>query len=650
MTEQTLTLMALAPHNYLDTTASPLGRALRRQPLVQAGIDGAGLEALALSLDTANGQQSLHAVHPDGLRLSVDIEPDRSHQALVWHLAIAQSDERPGPRLHDLCPLRIVLDGTLIPDAVIHTWLGGAMQTFFPPDAITPQRHVLYPRTPAYYQAGRFTIGTRGGRSSDQYMPYLLITNAEDSAGLWCAIGWSGNWRAHFVKPQGSVDLHLTVHIEPCDFRPPAGARLRGPSLALGLYEGDSAAGCNALRDWLRSRMPALPTDDLSHFNTWTAFDADVDEATLLRAADSVAGLGLRSFMLDAGWYPCSRDSFSTGVGNWRVDETKFPRGLEVVAERVRANGMEMGLWIEPERAHESSELARQHPDWLLPVAGSPYALVNFALPEVRAHFRTVIGDLVRRLGLHWLKWDFNMDPLPAWRGANDGGLSHLGHVNGIWETFVWLRATFPQLVIENCASGGNRLDWALFSRVHVNFANDQYTQPDCIRRILGRMGAFLPSERLNMIYGPYQRRKYGDADWQVLKGSAFGVSEPVDNWSEHFKANLRRHLALHRETEALRRGSFYRLTPDTADLHAWEVWQLHDPATGAGVLALWRSGAPDERMLVRPRALAEESAYTVTDLYSGEARSITGGQFAAGFEVRLPPDGAALYSYRKAL
>src|SRR5438270_127251 len=135
--------------------------------------------------------------------------------------------------------------------------------------------------------------------------------------------------------------LELTVDVEPCDLRLPPGTRLRGPAMALGLYQGDYAAGCNALRRWLRSRMPALPEDgDLSHFNTWTAMDADVDEARLLAAADRVGGKGLRYFMLDAGWYPSPRDNFSAGVGNWRVDETKLPGGLEPVAERVRAQGM----------------------------------------------------------------------------------------------------------------------------------------------------------------------------------------------------------------------------------------------------------------------------------------------------------------------
>lgn len=640
---------ALMPHDHVDLAASPLGQALRRQALVAARVDGEGLDTLDWTREGDHGR-FLVGRHPSGLRCGVAMEPDPAHQALVWHLELRQDEAAPGARLHELCPLTLTLDGAVAPDPVIHTWLGGAMQSFFPPDAVTPQRRVLYPRTPAYYGAGRFAFGTRGGRSSDQYMPYLLIEAADGSGGLWCALGWSGHWTAEAVKPKDSADLCLSVRIEPCDLQLPPGTRLQGPSVALGLYRGDAAAGGNALRRWLRSRMPALPGDgDLAHFNTWTAMDANIDEARLLDAADRVAGQGLRYFMLDAGWYPCPPDNFSGGVGNWRVDAEKFPRGLEAVAECVRAHGMQMGLWIEPERAHQNSELARQHPEWLLTVPGREHALVNFALPAVRAHFQEVIGDLVRRLDLHWLKWDFNTDPLPYWQEAGDGGLAHLGHVNGVWQTFDWLRQTFPQLIVENCASGGNRLDWTIFSRAHVNFANDQYTQPDCIRRILGRMAAFLPSERLNMIYGPYQRREYGDGDWQVLLGSAFGVSEPVDNWTDDFRRMLRRHRAIHRAASGAQAGDFYRLTPDTPDLRAWEAWQMHDPSSGSGLVIAWRSDAPEASLMVQPRGLDPARAYVIGDLYDPAAAPliVTGAALQRGVELTLPPDGAAVRAYR---
>jgi hypothetical protein len=135
-------------------------------------------------------------------------------------------------------------------------------------------------------------------------------------------------------------------------------------------------------------------------------------------------------------------------------------------------------------------------------------------------------------------------------------------------------------------------------------------------------MAAIFPSERLNMIFGPSQRREYGDEAWQVLMGSVFGVSEPVDNRTDGFVASLRRHLAIHDHTDAARRGDIYRLTPDTPELRAWEGGQMHDPDSGSGVVALWRSDAPAARITVCLRGLNPSHMYMVTDLYDESSQA----------------------------
>lgn len=121
-------LAALMPQAYLDTAASPLGPALRRQPLARVGIDERGLDTLTWAVEAAGPVRRIRGSHPSGLELTVDVAPDPAHQAAVWHLGLAQGGDGPGPRLHDLHPCEIVLDGVLGPDSVIHRWLGGAMQ------------------------------------------------------------------------------------------------------------------------------------------------------------------------------------------------------------------------------------------------------------------------------------------------------------------------------------------------------------------------------------------------------------------------------------------------------------------------------------------------------------------------------------------
>jgi hypothetical protein len=124
-------------------------------------------------------------------------------------------------------------------------------------------------------------------------------------------------------------------------------------------------------------------------------------------------------------------------------------------------------------------------------------------------------------------------------------------------------------------------------------------------------------------------------------------VSEPLANWTPGFVEDLRRRLSLHQAISEAQRGDFYRLTADTAELRAWEGWQLHDTATGKGVIALWRSGAPAEQISVRPRALDPSAVYVVTDLNSGATQMIPGDTLGRELVVVLPPAGAALRTYQ---
>lgn len=133
MADTTQTQAALALQTYLNTSASPLGPALQCVPLINIGIDEGELTALPLASETRDGSWCIRARHAQGLTLMTDIKPDNSHHALIWQMRMAQAEGMSGPRLHHFYPLQIALDGTLAPDPVIHTWRGGAMQTFSPP-------------------------------------------------------------------------------------------------------------------------------------------------------------------------------------------------------------------------------------------------------------------------------------------------------------------------------------------------------------------------------------------------------------------------------------------------------------------------------------------------------------------------------------
>ena len=114
-----------------------------------------------------------------------------------------------------------------------------------------------------------------------------------------------------------------------------------------------------------RSAMPCVPILVNNWEATYFNFNADKIEAI----AKAGSELGIELFVLDDGWFG-QRDNDNSSLGDWIVDKNKLPNGLEDLAERVRANGLEFGLWFEPEMVSPDSDLYRAHPDWCLHVPG----------------------------------------------------------------------------------------------------------------------------------------------------------------------------------------------------------------------------------------------------------------------------------------
>lgn len=147
------TFEPLFPAAYLDLAASPLGPGLRRQACVSAGVSEGVDDTYRYTVTTQAGLYRLEARRPSGLEVAVSVARDDAHQAMVWQIAVVQDAAMNPGRLCDMRALDLTIDGAMVTDPVIRTWLGGAMQQYFPPDAASPQARVLYPRTTAYYGA-----------------------------------------------------------------------------------------------------------------------------------------------------------------------------------------------------------------------------------------------------------------------------------------------------------------------------------------------------------------------------------------------------------------------------------------------------------------------------------------------------------------
>ncbi|GHD80582.1 alpha-galactosidase [Salinibacterium amurskyense] len=244
-----------------------------------------------------------------------------------------------------------------------------------------------------------------------------------------------------------------------------------------------SDAGLDGLSDrfhaWFRG-LPAHPsTPRPLTLNTWEAVYFDHNFEQLAALADAAADAGVERFVLDDGWMK-NRTDDKRALGDWTVDEPSWPEGLTPLVDRVTASGMQFGLWVEPEMVSLDSDLAREHPEWILrdddrplPKSWRNQFVLDLDNPAAFAHVLDAISALLDSYAISYLKWDMNRDLL--------GGSVHR-HVAATYRLMDELRERYPHVEIESCASGGARVDAGVLERVQrvwpsdTNDAHDRFS------------------------------------------------------------------------------------------------------------------------------------------------------------------------------
>jgi alpha-galactosidase len=360
---------------------------------------------------------------------------------------------------------------------------------------------------------GQYRFENRYGRTSHEYFPGLIMGDQgfgqERGVVFGFHLGWSGNWRwvidrsphGELLVQAGELFLPGEIVLEPGQFyeTPP-------------LYVA-SAIGLNELSQqfhrFVRDRLVRFPDPAKPrpvHFNSWEAVYFDQDYEKLFGLVDLAAKVGAERFVLDDGWFR-GRNDDRAALGDWEVDQTKYPEGLQPLIDRVEAAGMEFGIWVEPEMINENSDLFRLHPDWILhvppyhqPVGRYQYVL-NLARAEVSDYLLDALSKLLSQYpGIKYLKWDMNRDlTLP---GGKDGRPSVHDQTVALYELLRRLRERCPLVEIESCASGGARADFGILEQTCRIWASDSNDAHERVRIQRG-FSYFFPSIVMGSHVGP---------------------------------------------------------------------------------------------------------------------------------------------------
>lgn len=217
-------------------------------------------------------------------------------------------------------------------------------------------------------------------------------------------------------------------------------------------------------------------------FNDWLCLEGDVSEEKILSQLDGLAELGVEYYVTDAGWFTeaegVNRD-WNTMVGCWKYNQDRFPHGMRYLVKEIRKRGMKAGIWCEIEAVGRNAPVYND-PDMLLMrenafIASNGRRFLNFTSQATRDYADSVIG-MIAEWGFEYIKIDYNADPAPGVSNAGSRYPGHGLHANrkAYDEWLDNIRCKYPQITIENCSSGGMRLEYNSLSRAELASVTDQ--------------------------------------------------------------------------------------------------------------------------------------------------------------------------------
>lgn len=661
------------------------GRVLRsnefrsnRFPINTFDYDGlpfhAAVSTMTLVSDTPDFQKIItEETTADGaLTLRTTITAYKDFPVIEWLPELLNTSDKPSRIVSNFKSLDLDLD--LEKDTYGYTKMQSGFSAHYLPAGVTlrrtfgsqsqqsdfvTERVMLRPR----YPEDHIRMDANEARSSGTWLPYFGIDETEEQ-GVNLAVGWSGEWCADFYT--SSHNINVQAGMPETHFRVLPGETLRQVSMLLHHRDGLSVAdGMNQFRHFmLKYHTPrhadGTVMDVPISYSTWGGDKTEKHLKYLDMLAREKPGYDI--YWIDAGWYgpdrPVSESEFvqsdwALHVGNWAINHGAHPEGFKPIGEAARKAGLKFMLWFEIERVMRQTPVAQEHPEWILMprnVSPSTRLLLNFGIPEAVDWALEQVRTMFREHGLEYYRQDFNLNPRDHWRD-NDApdrvGVNEMKHIAGLYRFWDTLLAEYPGLLIDNCASGGRRLDFEACSRSICLWRSDMLGRPwydasETNQVMSDSLACWVPLQSGGTTIA--DRDDYAMFSGMITGGSTYSFEDKYDidmDW-------LRRSLATVKRTRKYYKGNWYSLTEHPEIHRNIYAYQCDLPECGEGYFAAFRRPRGDESCRILSLQKIDPAARYEIEIWNGETKQLTGAELQ-NYRVEMPsPRSVQLVFYRK--
>ncbi len=492
-------------------------------------------------------------------------------------------------------------------------------------------------------------LESRSGRSSKGDHPWFGLRSPTGEV-LSGSIAWSGNWIMRFEPAlDGGFEISGGLHDWNLKKDLAVGDSFVTPAAVLALGDTLNNLAHQYTRvgraHWYpRNRLSFLCPVEWNHW--WPYQDNLIDETKFKNNVVEAKKLGMEVCTLDAGWFGPS-DAGSAWYdfrGDWnQVNRQRFPNGIRTLADFTHAHGMSFGLWCEIEGLGVKARLAQEHPEFIASRDGLPLGCVCFGNPAVQEWAYQTLRQFVDDYQCDWIKLDFNLDPGAGCDRADHGhgvGDGLYAHYMGYYHTLDRVRQAFPEVVLENCSSGGLRIDLGILRHTHLTFLSDPDWPVHDLQVFWGASQMIAPNTCLHWGFcewppdnhppqqtfnprDPHLTRHQLDYYTRISMLGLFGFSQKLPDLPEWVAARLAAHIDIYKKhvRRFIAQGELYHLTAQprrSGDGDGWSAFQYSLPDHSEHLLFVFRTpGAPKLRSITL-MGLEPERLYTIVD-FEGE-------------------------------
>lgn len=353
--------------------------------------------------------------------------------------------------------------------------------------------------------------GVRNSHTSHAEVMFSLDGKPQENTGrvIGAALCYTGNYKLKIDTDDSDYhQFYAGINEENSSYMLSKKEVFRTPAVALTYSDKGLSGASRNFHKWGRTYKLAhgnVVRDIL--LNSWEGVYFDINQKGMDQMMSDIASMGGELFVMDDGWfgdkYPRKNDSSS--LGDWVTDKNKLPEGIEGLIRDAKKHGIKFGIWIEPEMANTISELYEKHPEWILkapqrdPVLGrgGTQVVLDLANPEVQDFVFKVVDDLMTQYpDIAYIKWDANMAIMnhgSNYLTADKQSHMYIEYHKGFESVCQRIRAKYPDLVIQACASGGGRANYGYLPYFDEFWVSDN---TDALQRIYMQWGTsyFFPA------------------------------------------------------------------------------------------------------------------------------------------------------------